>query len=51
MSASTYNNNHLAISSNGDTMDFCSLRVYSRALTADEVAANYAVDKARFNLT
>lgn len=26
------------------------LRLYSRALTADEIAANYAVDKARFNL-
>ena len=25
-------------------------RFYSRALTADEIAANYAVDKARFNL-
>lgn len=25
-------------------------RLYSRALTADEIAANYAVDKARFNL-
>lgn len=28
-----------------------SIRLYSRALTADEIAANYAVDKARFNLT
>ena len=26
------------------------VRLYSRALTADEIAANYAVDKARFNL-
>lgn len=26
------------------------IRIYSRALTAAEVAANYAVDKARFNL-
>ena len=26
------------------------LRVYARALTADEIAANYAIDKARFNL-
>jgi len=26
------------------------LRIYSRALTADEIAANYAIDKARFNL-
>ena len=27
-----------------------SYRFYSRALTADEIAANYAIDKARFNL-
>lgn len=27
-----------------------SIRMYSRALTADEIAANYAVDKIRFNL-
>lgn len=33
---------------NGDI--YC-VRIYSRALTAAEVAANYAVDKARFNLT
>jgi hypothetical protein len=26
------------------------LRIYSRALTAAEIAANYAIDKARFNL-
>lgn len=26
------------------------MRLYNRALTADEIAANYAVDKARFNL-
>ena len=26
------------------------LRLYSRALTADEIAANYAIDKARFGL-
>lgn len=29
---------------------FLSSRVYSRALTADEVAANYAIDAARFGL-
>lgn len=28
----------------------CCIRVYNRLLTAEEVAANYAVDKARFNL-
>lgn len=27
-----------------------SVRIYSRALTAEEIAANYAVDKARFNI-
>jgi len=27
-----------------------SLRLYSRALTADEISANYAIDKARFSL-
>lgn len=26
------------------------LRVRSRAITADEIAANYSIDKARFNL-
>lgn len=30
--------------------NFYSIRVYSRALTAAEIAANYAVDAARFNL-
>lgn len=30
--------------------EVCSLRVYNRALTADEISANYAVDKIRFNL-
>ena len=30
--------------------EFCALRIYSRALTAAEIAANYAVDKQRFNL-
>ena len=29
---------------------FYSLRIYSRALTAEEIAENYAVDKQRFNL-
>ena len=27
-----------------------SIRIYSRALTADEIAANYAIDKARFGI-
>ena len=30
--------------------EFCAFRIYSRALTATEIASNYAVDKARFNL-
>ena len=29
---------------------YYSVRLYSRALTAEEIAANYAIDKARFNL-
>ena len=40
--------------SNKDTYAFvgeiCSVRLYSRAITSAEVAANYAIDKARFNL-
>lgn len=32
------------------TGEFCELRSHSRALTADEIAANYAVDKERFGL-
>ena len=32
------------------TPKFYGLRIYSRALTADEVAVNYTIDKARFNL-
>lgn len=31
-------------------VDYYCIRLYSRALTADEVATNYAIDKARFNL-
>ena len=30
---------------------FHSMMVYNRALSADEVAHNYAIDKSRFNLT
>ena len=30
--------------------EVCCIRYYSRALTADEIAHNYAIDKARFNL-
>ena len=39
---------------NGDGSTYhtpvCRYAIYSRALTAAEIAANYAVDKARFNL-
>ena len=34
----------------GTAIEIYHVRAYSRALTADEIAANYAVDKARFNL-
>jgi len=34
----------------GITGRLYNLRFYSRALTADEIAANYAIDKARFGL-
>lgn len=34
----------------GPTSRHYCVRVYSRALTAEEIAANYAVDKVRFNL-
>ena len=30
--------------------DFCTVRIYNRALTAEEIAHNYSIDKARFNL-
>ena len=30
--------------------EVCNLRLYSRALTAAEISANYAIDKERFNL-
>lgn len=30
--------------------EICTMRFYSRALTADEIAHNYAIDKARFGL-
>ena len=30
--------------------EICSIRLYNRALTADETSRNFAVDKARFNI-
>jgi len=35
----------------GAQMSFGCMRIYNKCLTTDEVAANYAIDKARFNLT
>ena len=43
-------NTHICLSSSFFDATLCHLRVYSRALTAAEIAANYAIDKARFNL-
>ena len=46
----------LGCASSGDRHDVCgkckyyALRIYNRALSAEEIAHNYAVDKARFNL-
>ena len=34
----------------GEPIEIYHVRAYSRALTADEIAHNYAIDKARFNL-
>lgn len=34
----------------GFAIEIYHIRAYSRALTADEIAHNYAIDKARFNL-
>jgi hypothetical protein len=39
------------VSNRGVKGELCSVRLYSRALTAAEIAANYAIDKARFGLT
>lgn len=35
---------------NGSTGNICCVRLHSRPLTAAELATNYAIDKARFNL-
>ena len=32
------------------TSDFCTVRIYNRALTAEEIAHNYSIDKERFSL-
>ena len=34
----------------GNSIEIYHVRAYSRALTADEIARNYAIDKERFNL-
>ena len=48
----TYKNNGFALGSfmARSNMEYYFFRIYSRALTADEIAANYAIDKVRFNL-
>ena len=38
------------VSAEGGAFNIYSLRVYNRPLTAEEIAHNYTVDKARFNL-
>lgn len=43
-------NTHICLSSSFCDATLCHLRVYSRALTAAEIAANRAVDEARFYL-
>ena len=43
---------YLGFKSGGnDVLNLANVRLYSRARTAAEIAANYAVDKARFNLS
>lgn len=39
----------ISASTSGRVMNSC-IRIYNRALTAAEIAANYAIDKSRFNL-
>ena len=34
----------------GQSGGICAIRLYNRALTADEIAYNYSIDKVRFNL-
>ena len=50
--AATYKNSGFTLGSYTarSNMEYYFFRVYSRALTAAEIAANYAVDKARFGL-
>ena len=46
----TASNNNIQIRYSGGIVKMKSLRIYSRVLTAEEIAANYAIDKARFGL-
>ena len=39
------------LSAHSCVLECCCIRLYSRTLTAAEIAANYAIDKARFNLS
>ena len=48
--STTEPNGTVSIGGSNVTCRYYNARIYSRNLTADEIAANYAVDKARFNL-
>ena len=50
--AATYKNSGFVLGSYTarSNMEYYFFRVYSRALTAEEIARNHAIDKARFNL-
>ena len=53
ISTSFYNNPTISVGQYytlSEDADYYNIRIYSRPLTADEIAANYAIDKARFNL-
>lgn len=48
--SSTLNGFRIGRTSFTTFQDVCCIRIYSRALTAAEIANNYAIDKARFSL-
>ena len=51
VAASTSTAHRFVIASAGQgIIEYNSIRIYNRSLTADEIAHNYAVDKLRFNL-
>lgn len=41
---------YIAKRATNSVLNYHAIRLYSRALTADEIAANYAIDQERFNL-